>query len=45
VIVTITVNATVALDGELDCSTEQEVTGRISRLVGSATLSRSTLAR
>ena len=33
---TITVNATVVLDGELDCSTEREITRRISRLVESA---------
>ena len=35
-IVTITVTATVVLDGELDCSTEREITRRISRLVESA---------
>ena len=35
-LVTITVTATVVLDGELDCSTEREVSRRIARLVESS---------
>jgi anti-anti-sigma factor len=35
-LVTILVTATVVLDGELDCSTEREVTRRIARLVESS---------
>lgn len=35
-LVTITVTATVVLDGELDCSTEREVTHRIARLLESS---------
>jgi anti-anti-sigma factor len=35
-LVTMTVNATLVLEGDLDCSTEREVTRRIARLVESA---------
>jgi anti-anti-sigma factor len=35
-LVSITVSATLVLEGELDCSTEREVTRRIARLVESA---------
>ena len=35
-LVTTTVSATLVLEGELDCSTEREVTRRIARLVESA---------
>jgi anti-anti-sigma factor len=35
-LVTMTVTATVLLGGELDCSTEREVTGRIARLAESS---------